>query len=128
MNFEQPPDELSKNPEEEQMENNQQNTENHEPERKITSPEEAAEMTRSRRRQFGLGEAGELSKEETEQIETDIQNLLAELYEYDFDSLDPVTQNEWLFVDQEACVGKDRELAKAVLQKFLKVLRQKRDE
>ena len=94
------------------------------PEREITTPEEAAEMTRQRRKNFGLEEPRKLTPEEAEKIERSIEKLLEVLYQYDFDSFSPEIQNEWYFIEQEAMSGKDRELARANLEKFLGVLQE----
>lgn len=106
-------------PKEEPMENKE------EKERKITTPEEAAEMTRQRRKGYGLGESSDLAPDKVKEIDENIGELLDRLYEHDYDSLSPEAQNEWDWVEQEANVGKDRELARAVLEKFLNTLKEK---
>ena len=88
--------------------------------RKDTTHKEAAEMTRQRRKNFGLEEPRKLTPEEAEKIERSIEKLLEVLYQYDFDSFSPEIQNEWYFIEQEAMSGKDRELARANLEKFLR--------
>ena len=93
-----------------------------ESEKKITTPEEATQMTEQRRKDFGLGEARGLTPEATKELEGSIKELLATLDQYDFDSFSPEKQDEWYLVEQEARVGKDRELARANLQRFLKTL------
>ncbi len=82
----------------------------------------AEKMTQQRRKEYGLEESKELTPEEVEKIETDIRTLLERLSEYNYDSFDPETQDEWYWVEQEVEAGKDREIAKAVLERFLKVL------
>lgn len=94
-------------------------------ERKATTPEKAAEMTRQRRKEYGLEESGDITPEKVKEIDADIEKLLESLYEYDYDGLTPELQEECYWVEQEANVGKDRELAKAVLEKFLNVLKEK---
>ncbi len=96
-------------------------------ERKLSTPEEIAEMTRRRREAFGLGEARELSLWELEEIEGRIDDLLEELDEYNFKSCDAKTQEDWYWAEQEASAGKDRELAKAVLERFVEGLRKKKE-
>ncbi len=91
--------------------------------KKETTPEEAEEMTRQRRKNFGLGEKRELTPEDAKGIDASIENLLERLDGYDFDSFNPEIQDEWYWVEQEAVTGKDRELAKAVLEKFLNFLK-----
>lgn len=80
------------------------------------------EMTRQKRRDYGLEDGKELTPAEIKEIDATIEKLLERLYKYDYNDLDSETQDEWYQVDQEAMVGKDRELAKAVLERFLKVL------
>jgi len=92
---------------------------------KITTPEKAAEMTRDRRKEFGLGEKKELTPEEKEKTEADIQELLDILYGYDYDSLDEKTQEDWYWAEQEVAAGKDCELAKANLERLVKFLQEK---
>lgn len=104
-------------PEDESMENKEKI------ERKLTTPEEAAEMTRQRRKKYGLGESSDLTPEKLQEIEAAVGELLERLNEYDFDSFSPEVQDEWYWVEQEATVGKDRELAKAVLERFLSALK-----
>ena len=91
-------------------------------ERKITTPEIVKEMTRQRRKEYGLGESSELTLKEIKEIDTVIRKLLERLDGYDYDGLSPEVQDEWYWVEQEADVGKDRELVKAVLEEFLKRL------
>lgn len=80
------------------------------------------EITRQKRKDFGLKKARELTTEESVEIEKSIEELLERLDKYDYNGLDPKTQDEWYCVEQEATVGKDRELAKAALERFLDVL------
>lgn len=80
------------------------------------------EITRQRRKDFGLGEIRELTPEESAEIEKSIKELLERLDKYDYNTLDSETQDKWYWVEQEAMVGKDRELAKAALERFLGVL------
>ena len=94
-----------------------------ESERKITTPEEAAEMTRQRRKDFGLEEERELTPEETQELEGSTEKLLEDLDQYNLEDYSPEIQDECYWVEQEARMGKDRELAKANLEKLLKVLR-----
>lgn len=96
-----------------------------EKERKLTTPEEAEEITRQRRREYGLEENSDVTPEKIKEIDATIGDLLENLYEHDYDSLSPEIQDEWYWVEEEAKVGKDRELAKAVLEKFLNVLQGK---
>ena len=103
-------------PEEEPVENKE------EKERKVTTPEEAKEMTRQRRKDFGLEEERELTHEETKELEGSIEKLLGDLDQYDFRGCSPERQDEWYWVEQETRVGKDRELAKSNLVRLLKVL------
>lgn len=105
-------------PKEESMENEEGK------ERKVTTPEEAKEMTRQRRKDFGLEEERELMPEETKELEGSIEKLLGDLNQYDFESCSPERQDEWYWVEQEAGAGKDRELAKANLERFLKTLQE----
>jgi len=105
-------------PKDEPMENRE------ELERKLTSPEEAAKKTRQRRIKYGLKEVSELTVAELEEINITIENLLKRLDEYDFCSLSPELQDEWYWVEAEAEAGKDRELAKAVLERFLDILKE----
>lgn len=103
------------------MENKEKKPENLE--RKITTPEEAAKMTRQRRKEYGLEENNNLTPEKAEEIETAIGELIDRLNkEYDYNSLDSRTQDDWIEKVQEAKAGKDRELAKIVLEKFINVL------
>lgn len=95
-----------------------------ESERKITTPEEAAEMTRQRRKDSGLEEAKELTQEQVKELEESIEKLLGDLDQYDFESCSSERQDEWYWVEQEARAGKDRELAEANLTRFLKVLQE----
>lgn len=91
-------------------------------EKKITSPEEAAELTQQRRKEYGLEERDDISSEQAEELEKAIDGQLNRLNEYDYESFNPEIQEEWYWVEQEAVVGQDRELAKAVLERFLKLL------
>jgi hypothetical protein len=91
------------------------------PERKITTPQEAAEMTRQRRMEFGLGERKELAPEE---LEESIEKLLGDLDQYDPEGCGPERQDEWYWTVQEARVGKDRELARAKLKRLLRALQE----
>ena len=104
-----------------------------ESETKITTSEEAAEMTRQRRKEFGIeleeerdlkpGEK-ELEDSITEKV---IQESLDYLNQYDFESYSPEIQDKWYWVEQEALAGKDRKLIEANLERFLVIL-QKEDE
>jgi hypothetical protein len=105
-------------PKEEPMENKEKK------ERKATTPEEAAEMTRERRNHYGLEEAKELTQEQAEELEGSIEKLLGDLDQYDFEGCSPERQDEWYWIEQEAQVGKDRELARANLERLLKTLRE----
>jgi len=91
-------------------------------ERKITSPEDAAEMTRQRREYFGLGEAKELTLEQLDELEESIKKLLKILDQYRMDDFSQDVQEEWYFVELEAMTGKDREIAKVNLEQFLQIL------
>lgn len=91
-------------------------------ERKITTPEEAAKITQQRRADFDLEDARELTLEEVKKNEESIEKLLKDLDQYDLESCSPELQDEWYWVEQEAEAGKDRELAKANLERFLKLL------
>ncbi|MBI2628399.1 MAG: hypothetical protein HYW71_03220 [Candidatus Niyogibacteria bacterium] len=95
-----------------------------EKERKVTTPEEAAEMTRQRRKDFDLEEEKELTQEQAEELEGSIKKLLGDLDQYDFEGCSPKRQKEWYWVEQEVQVGKDRELAKANLERLLKALQE----
>lgn len=97
---------------------------NEEKERKVTTPEEAAEMTRQRRKDFGLEEERELTPEEAKELEGSIEKLLEDLNQYDLESCSPERQEDWYWVEQEANIGKDREIAKANLERLLKTLRE----
>jgi len=97
-----------------------------ETERKITTLEEATVMTQQRRREYGLGESSELTPEESEEIERTIKELLASLDDYDYDSFDEDTQEKYYWAALEAEAGKDRELALAVLRRFVDTLRSKK--
>ena len=99
-----------------------------ETERKITTPKEAAEMTRQRRKEYGLGESGNLTPEKFQEIERAIEELLVSLDGYDYDSFDNNTQEEWYWAELEANTGKDRELALVVLRRFIDTLRSKKEE
>ena len=90
---------------------------------KITTPEEAAEITRQRRKKYGLGEKRTNIPEKINEINMTIKELLRRLYEYGYKSLSSEMQEEYYWVDQEANTGKDRELAKAVLEQFLNILK-----
>jgi len=94
-----------------------------ETERNITTPEEAEEMTKQRRKEHGLSEISELTPAEFKEINASIEELLGRLDDYDYGSFSPEIQDEWYWVEQEAIVGKDRELAKAVLERFLNTLK-----
>lgn len=85
----------------------------------------AEKMTQQRRKKYGLEESKDLTPEEVEKIEADIKILLERLNEYNYDIFDPKIQDEWDWVEQEAENGKDREIARAVLERFLKVLKGK---
>lgn len=91
-------------------------------ERKITTPEEAAKMTRQRRKEYGLKENSDLTPEKIKEIEAIIKKLLDHLNKYDYNDFDSETQEQWYRVEQEAKTGKDREIAKVVLEKFINVL------
>ena len=95
-----------------------------EKEHKVTTPEEAKTMTEQRRKDLGLEESKELTQEQAKELEGSIEKLLGDLNQYDFGSYGPEIQNEWYLVEQEALTGKDRELAKANLERFLKVLQE----
>lgn len=95
-----------------------------EKERKVTTPEEAKEMTRQRRKYFGLEEERGLTLEETKELEGLIEKLLGDLYQYDFEGCSSERQEEWCWADQEAREGKDRELAKVNLERLLKALQE----
>lgn len=88
-------------------------------ERKLTTPEEAKAMTQQRRNEYGLGPSRELTSEETKEIETNINKLLEQLDDYDFDSFGPEMQEAWYYAEMEAGACNDRELAKKVLERFL---------
>ena len=90
------------------------------PEKPVLSAEE---LTRQRRKEHGLGESRGLTLAEAKEIDAAIEELLKRLHEYDYDSLSSEIQEEWYWVEQEANVGKDRELAKAVLKRFLLALK-----
>ena len=92
-------------------------------ERKETTPEKAEAMTLERRNWYGLGKSRELTPEEAEKVEADIKKLLEGLDAYDFYSFDQAIQEEWDWVEIEATSGNDRELARAVLKRFLGILR-----
>ena len=109
---------LPEKPKEEPMENKE------EKERKVTTPEEASEMTRQRRKAFGLGEERELTLEETKELEGSIEKLLGDLDQYDFKGCSPERQDDWYWTEQEARVGKDRELVRANLERLLKFLKE----
>lgn len=81
-------------------------------------------MTRARRGHYGLpSERKKLTPEETEKNEMEIKELMERLNKtYDYDNLVPELQEEWYWVEQEANAGEDRELAKRVLEEFLKTL------
>ena len=93
-------------------------------ERKITTPEEAVEITRQGR-SVDSKKAESSHIEEAKEIDMAIKELLERLYGYDYNSLSPEMQEEYYWVDQEANAGKDRELAKAVLERFLNTLKEK---
>ena len=82
----------------------------------------ASEMTRQTRKEYGLSESNELTPAEIKEIETDIEKLLERLDEYNYNSFSPKIQDEWYEVEQEATLGKDRELAKAKLERFINTL------
>lgn len=96
--------------------------------KEITTPEEAAEITRQRREWFNLGEARELTPKELEVIEKSIAKLLENLDEYNPANYSAEIQDEWYYVEQEAVAGQDRELAEAVLMNLLRVLREKTEQ
>ena len=91
--------------------------------RKGMSPLEMELLTRARRKELGLEESREQSPEEVREHDTGIETLLEDLDKYDFDSYSPEIQDEWYWVEQEARVGKDRELAEANLRGFLERLK-----
>lgn len=97
---------------------------NKELERKITTPEEAAEMMRQRREFFGLGEKKEVTPEKAEEIEESIGKLLKVLDQYDFERLSPEIQEAMYWTEQEAGAGEDRELAEANLKRLIEVLQE----
>jgi len=88
-------------------------------ERRGAAPEDAEEMTRQRRVELGLKEEGELTPDESQEIESDIEDALGRLYSHNFEELSPELQEEWYCVEMEAKIGRDRESALAVLNKFL---------
>lgn len=65
--------------------------------------------------------------EEAREIEASIEELLGRLDNYDFESFSPEIQEAWYWAEQEAGVGRDRELARANLQKFLDTLQEQID-
>lgn len=88
----------------------------------ITSSEKAAEMTKQRRKDFGLQDENEMSEEEKEKIEQEISELKKKLDDYDYNSVSPEIKDNWYYVELEVDAGKDRELALTNLQEFLKIL------
>jgi len=95
-----------------------------EPEKKITSPEEAAEMTRKRRLSFGLeADPKELPPEAIEALMQKIDEGIGVLYSYDYESFNPEMLEEWISVGQEAEAGNDLEVALKRLELFLETLR-----
>ena len=84
-----------------------------------TSAEEAAAMTRQRRREYGLAEESDLTPEQVGEVNAAIEGLLDRLHEYDYDSQSPALQDEWYLVETEAEAGRDRELAKLTLENLL---------
>ena len=96
-----------------------------EKEHKVTTPEEAAEMTQQRRQEYGLGESNDLTPEKLQEIETAIGELLKRLDEYDFSSFSDEIQEKWYWAELEANSGKDRELALVVLKRFINTIEEK---
>jgi hypothetical protein len=93
------------------------------PEKKITTPEEAAEITRKRRLSFGLeADPKELSPEATEALKQKINEGIGVLYSYDYESFSPEILEEWISVGQEAEAGADLEMAMKRLEQFLEFL------
>ncbi|MEK7146840.1 MAG: hypothetical protein AAB772_01140 [Patescibacteria group bacterium] len=124
MNFEQmggAPEQPSK--EEKIIEDNKEKIPEN-PERKITTPEEAAEMTQQRRKDFDLEETKEFTPEQAEELEKSIEELLNELYQYNYGSFSPKIQEEWDYAEMEVNAGKDRECAKANLERLIKILQE----
>lgn len=94
------------------------------PEKKITTPEETAEMTRQRRLEFGLeADQKELSPEEKEVLEEKIELGLGDLYSYDPEELSPEMHEQFDLVGMEVEAGKDRVLAATQLEAFLETMR-----
>ena len=123
-NFMKPPEQMGgspEQPEESPMESNEEIRKEH----KVTTPEEAAEITRQRRREYGLEESSDLTPEKLQEIETEVEKLLEQLDEYDFDSFGPEVQEEWYWAELEAGAGKDRELAVVILKRFISTLKEK---
>jgi len=91
-------------------------------ERKLTTPEKAAEMIRKRRLKYGLGEPRDLTPEEANEIQKSIDELLVRLDECNYFSFGEEVSRKGSDVENEASVGGDRELAKAVLKEFVDAL------
>ncbi|MDD4995401.1 MAG: hypothetical protein PHW53_03000 [Patescibacteria group bacterium] len=66
----------------------------------------------------------ESGPESAEAIESEIERLIGELDNFDFDDYSAVVQDEWYAVEEEAQVGKDRSGAKARLEEFIKYLKE----
>jgi len=67
-----------------------------------------------------------LERENLENIESEIEKLLSELYGFaeQYENLEPELQNEWYDAEMEAEVGKDREKAKTNLEQFVAKLKE----
>ncbi|OGH76876.1 MAG: hypothetical protein A2469_03845 [Candidatus Magasanikbacteria bacterium RIFOXYC2_FULL_40_16] len=90
-------------------------------ERKITTPEQWAEITQQQRMALGLKEVYNLSPEQIEEIEKSIDKLLIKLYEYNFNNY-PEVEEESIWIESEALSGNDRVVALRKLMEFLQYM------
>lgn len=61
--------------------------------------------------------------ESDEFFDAQIEQLLQELYQFDFKNLDPKMQEKWYWTEMEAETGKDRKTAHAKLNELIEELR-----
>ena len=92
------------------------------PEQPEGQKEEFERLRQQRRKDFGLEEGKEPTPEEAEKIEKSIDKLVKDLDKFNTKDYDLEIQDEWYWAELEAQVGKDRELAKANLERLLDTL------
>lgn len=64
-----------------------------------------------------------LSPEEIEKIDAEINELLKDLENYDFNSFEDDVQEEWISTEQECAAGLDRVQVKGNLERLLDYLK-----